>query len=489
MNAQLLKIILSISFFFFFSKDLMAQEQLNFPAVNEKTYSYYLKGEWKKLIETGKIAKKAGIDFYFLKLRMGIAYYSLKRYRQSIPYFEAAAKESPDDEFVLEYLYYAYLFADKHSEARNLSSGFPTKFKEKLRLKEKAGLSAIEFETKFDTWDDYTVEGLDTDTIQQAVQQGFNYYGLNAIINFRKGSVLTSSYSWTKIKEEGMWLNSSGNTTYYDRNVSQNQIYLSFQQRLGKGWDLTVANNLLFYALKDEYNEVVNSSTLKSGPGSGSGQGSGSGSGFGGGSTSVSTSGSGYGSGTGSGSGFGSGISAFSVYNSILDNSFDYVFYFGLYKDFSLFKTGITASLAGLDNNLQLQPGLNFTVYPFGNADFYLTSRFSWLYEKFYTSEYSQLVFKQNLGIKLWKVYLEPSYTFGEMFNLIEWNGYIINNSNDIQRNRFELLTYSFLFKGRLNLFFKYQTFERINYYIINDLTQSINYQYQTFTGGITWKF
>ncbi len=51
-----------------------AQEETNYPKVNEQSYAYYLSGDWENLIKTGKEAKTAGIDFYYLKVRMGIAY-------------------------------------------------------------------------------------------------------------------------------------------------------------------------------------------------------------------------------------------------------------------------------------------------------------------------------------------------------------------------------------------------------------------------------
>ena len=94
-----------------------AQETLNFPKVDKETYAYFLNGQWKELIETGKKAKQAGIDFYYLQIRMGIAHYNLKKYRQAIPYLEKALEQSPDDEFTKEYLYFAYLFSGQSMAA------------------------------------------------------------------------------------------------------------------------------------------------------------------------------------------------------------------------------------------------------------------------------------------------------------------------------------------------------------------------------------
>jgi hypothetical protein len=119
----------------------------------------------------------------------------------------------------------------------------------------------------------------------------------------------------------------------------------------------------------------------------------------------------------------------------------------------------------------------------------YTISNFSYLIEKYSGSNTSEMVFRQAVGLNLWGLYIEPSITYGELNNYIENEGYVVNNSNDVSKNRVDLLAYTFLFKGKLNLFFKYQKGERTNYYVINNINQSINYSFQSFIGGIKWNF
>jgi hypothetical protein len=452
--------IILIAGMFVISKTAFAQEPLNFSKVNERTYDFYLKRDWKSLIKLGKESRKADIDFYYLKVRMGVAFYNLKKYRQAIPYFENALIDSPGDEFVLEHLYFAYVLSGRKTDSRKLLPLMSPVLKESLGIKDKTGLSAIGFELKYDSWADYKITGQTIDTVQQSVQDGYNYFGLNAAFEGKKGTKVNIGFSRVGITEDGIWLGSDNVLTGIDREIGQNQLYIRLLTTPQRSWDFVVAANLLFLSLTDKYTVIKPISNLKAGFGPGSGGG------IGGGRT---------------------GFSILSTYNSANGNNFDIVSHIGLFKNFSFFRAGVSASFAGLGNNLQIQPGLSLSAYPLGNTNFYTLSSVQFLWEKYDTYNESRMVFKQAAGVNIAGLYIEPSATIGEFYNLIEGEGNIINNTNDILASRFELLTYTFLFKGKLSLFLKYQKYQRINYYIINGNIKSINYPYQSLIGGITW--
>ncbi len=415
-----------------------------------------MSGDWKNLIKLGKIAERDGIDFYYLKVRMGIAYYNRKNYRQAIPYLEKALIDSPNDEFVLEYLYYAYIYSGEITESRKLAYKITEDSQKRLKISNGTGFSGIELGTKFDSWDGYKVESTTSDTIQQAVQQNYNYFGFNTEFNLKKGAKLDIGFSRIGVSEDEISLDSDNILTKTEREIGQNQLYMSLLTSPSKGLELIFSTNFLIYSFNEESTNVSTTSTLKAGFGPGSGSG---------------------------------GSISNNSYNAGLGNNLSVVAHMGIYKDFSFFKAGVFSSVANLNGDLQLQPGFSLYLYPFGNTNLYTVSSLTYLFEKFDDSNYSEILLKQSLGVNLFGLYIEPAYTFGELYNAIEGNGYIINNCNDIIRNRKELLAYTFLFKGRLNLFFKYQKYERINYYLINDITQTINYQYQSIIGGIKWNF
>ena len=63
----------------------MSGQQLNnFLAVDTLTYKYYLAEDWDKLINAGDKAINDGIDYYYLRMRMGIASYEKRKYTNSL---------------------------------------------------------------------------------------------------------------------------------------------------------------------------------------------------------------------------------------------------------------------------------------------------------------------------------------------------------------------------------------------------------------------
>ena len=107
MMFQIKKIVL-IYTLLIFSISITAQKEISHTEIDKKTYSQYIQSNWKELIKTGKLSLKNEVDFYYLQVRMGIAYYELKKYRKAIPYLERSRKLSVDNELSAEYLYYSY---------------------------------------------------------------------------------------------------------------------------------------------------------------------------------------------------------------------------------------------------------------------------------------------------------------------------------------------------------------------------------------------
>ena len=50
-----------------------AQKSLSVDQVYKETYELYQKQQWKQLILVGEKSIEQGIDFYYLRLRMGIS--------------------------------------------------------------------------------------------------------------------------------------------------------------------------------------------------------------------------------------------------------------------------------------------------------------------------------------------------------------------------------------------------------------------------------
>ena len=55
----------------------------SFIKIDSATYAQYLAGDWSTLVHEGKQAISQGVDYYYLRMRVGIAFYEMKNWCQS----------------------------------------------------------------------------------------------------------------------------------------------------------------------------------------------------------------------------------------------------------------------------------------------------------------------------------------------------------------------------------------------------------------------
>jgi len=89
--------------------NLYAQDNtLSYKKIDSTTYALFINENWRSLIDLGKESKKEGVDFYYLKVRMGIAYFKEGKMLSAIKYLEEAYRLNTFDLVVQDYLYWAY---------------------------------------------------------------------------------------------------------------------------------------------------------------------------------------------------------------------------------------------------------------------------------------------------------------------------------------------------------------------------------------------
>ena len=69
----------------------------SFVKIDSATYAQYLAGDWKTLVREGKAALDQDVDYYYLRMRMGIAYYELENYRAAIDQLNQSLSEEFDE--------------------------------------------------------------------------------------------------------------------------------------------------------------------------------------------------------------------------------------------------------------------------------------------------------------------------------------------------------------------------------------------------------
>ena len=480
-----------------------AQKSLSVNQVYKETYELYQKQQWKQLILVGEKSIEQGIDFYYLRLRMGIAYYELKNYRKSAVFFQKLSSQNPEDKSLKEYLYFSYLLGGRNLDAVRMQNDLPQSIRKKYKIDETKLISGIYAETKYEFLDDYAI---DSDQIQQqTVRKQFHHYSLGLSHQLGKRLALFHAYSWVDLNNS---IVSEGIS--FKEEVKQNQYYLKSSVQLAWGTDLVLGGHWVHtkvngYPLSVEMitETAMQTSKLK-GNGNGNGGNGDGGNGDGGNGNGGNGNGGNGNGGNGDGGngnggngnggngddGSGNQGSAFEIDPyAFTQNSF--IGYIGLHQDIANWKVNLGLLYFETDDLTRWQQEVSLRFYPLGNLNLYLQGRFTnqmeekleggWLHRRYWNG---------GLGFQLAKnTWAQMGYSFGDMFKQVENEGYSVFNGVNLVKNRKEISFYQYVFKGKLSLFILYQNQREKNAYMINDELNRQHINVQSITGGIKWNF
>lgn len=122
------RLILFLCLAAFGSKLLSQNDTLNFTKVDSVSYSLYTEKKWDELIKYCRYAVSGGYDYYYLRVRAGIACFEKKQYRAAAVQLEKALAFNAGDALANEYLYYSYIYSGRNEQARWLSRSFDPEF-------------------------------------------------------------------------------------------------------------------------------------------------------------------------------------------------------------------------------------------------------------------------------------------------------------------------------------------------------------------------
>lgn len=451
-----------IILFFLIGSNLFAQNQdKNFQSIDTETYLLYTQQKWDSLIKTGNQAIKSGVDYFYLRQRIGIAYYNTENYLKAAQQFEKALKFNSSDATTKEYLYYCYIFSNQKKEAGILASTFNTVLKNKIQphnnLLEKLYLeTGPTFSNNINNNEIVRTNGNSNNndpTKNRNWAQDLNgnkyyaHFGFELNISKRISTYLGYSFlSISKLKQ----INKSnilppGNFYYYrlysdDYNLYQNEFYGNVKIALGKGFLLTPAYHMLYV----EYNTIYPVTSF---------------------------------------------MPSLAADVIATDTSFiNQIVALSLNKNISVFNLGITTSWSDLNNKDQYQLGGIFTWFPKGNLNLYTTSSLVSAWQE----EENRIVFDQLIGGKVAeKLWIEGYITLGEMVNFNEKNAFVVHNSGDVIKFRTGL-NFIVLLSEKVELSFRYIYLQEEGYRVYNTTegilnVSLLNYQNNTIIGGLKW--
>lgn len=128
---------------------LQGQSFTDFRGADSVTYSQYIDGKWDELIIAGEQAISKGIDYKFLRQRLGIAWFSKGDYFRSRQEFKKALSFDSFDTFTTEYLCYTYLNTIQSDFAFYYFPGLPAEAKRTLDIRRFSLIENIDIEISY----------------------------------------------------------------------------------------------------------------------------------------------------------------------------------------------------------------------------------------------------------------------------------------------------------------------------------------------------
>ena len=367
----------------------------DFVSVDTKTYKLYLERKWDELIRAGKDGLKKDIDYYYLRMRMGIAHYEQKHYKASQVHFRKALEFNMGDPVAMEYLYFAYLLAGQNQQARLLARQFTPALAEKINPEPAKFADMLSVE--------YLYNANDTEHIVSDPENNFSGLGYGYQVVTRKFSNLTLmlqhvpapgftlTHAYTRLNKSNFYFTDDGLSRFGvdGQKVVQHQYYLAPSFSTSKGLVITPA----FHYLGIRY-EVPYLASGGSGPG--------------------------FGGWTGS-------------YVSYLDRKTShFVGGLNLSQNLGRFTVHLGGIYSSINDASQVTGRGGLTWYPLGNLDLYLNANLNTQFE--FTDQGTSLElipdFLLGFGIAS-RVWMEFSGAYGDMKNYTEANGYIVYNGLD----------------------------------------------------------
>lgn len=405
---------------------------LSYKQVDSTTYALYLKQDWKRIIEMGKQSKNEGIDFYYLKVRMGIAYFKVNKMLLAVKLLEEANVVNSYDVVVQEYLYWAYRYSGLLLESRLF---YHTKMSKKLK-------ESIHLDLPFVTALDFNVlatSNVDIDEMLEAdaasenselriLPENYQLFSFGMYHPLSKNINLYHSFSMlptVSVQQE----NSSGELINKNYNGTEARYYVDVTFALGNRWYFDTYLNFVSGKFDD-----IN---------------------------------------------FGTTEEAKSRYSDI-------VFGGALTKASYFMNNTLNASVSNLKGNSQFQVGYSTAMYPLGST---LVVPFGSVQFQNQNSN-SNLVYTGGISFNTYKFSILGFGTSGEMNNFVANNAAIIYNQSATTLSEFGLSLQFFTKKSIIK--FGYSFMEMRDQYLnqdLNKLTKEFTFNQQNITAGILWKF
>lgn len=363
------------------------------------SYDLFSKGKWNELISFSENALKKNIDFIFLRVRLGIAYYETEKYFDAIVHLKKAFDLGYETPSAIEYLYYSYLQAGRQEDADFYFYRLPKNKRDRIKPQDNSFMNKFYADGGFGFSNDKSknentdIDGSDNIYGEQLINKNYFFISLGFKQLPLRWLNLTYNYNYLDLKKAKVIKYNDVSITD-DYKQQQQQFYLKFDIRAGDGFVISPSGHYVFvkdktiYADYDSATFSYNAQTMS--------------------------------------------YDSLKYYYSILQRENiqdDYVISLSLSKQFYIYKTALHGSYSFLNGSNQTQLGANMTFYPKKKNTLYTFSDIT-LHSQ---NDVTNLIFFQSAGGKLYKdLWGEVFAAFGRMNNYNEQNGALVFNNPDV---------------------------------------------------------
>lgn len=408
------RILSFLPLLFLFSLKLSAQS--GWETVDSVTWQLYAGKQWESLNEEAKKAFNQEIDFFYLRVRAGVAAFEMKQYRPAIRHLQKALENSPDNEFVNSYYYSALLLAGREDEANALADRLPVEMLDRYQIRRKEFVSSVTLETL------HSFNGMHRALIAEEIDNEGSYSNYRSVLNhmwFKDLGLdhhispefnLYHSFSHIAIdrtqryKSAAYLLDAKKGT-----NTSQYQYFIQGRLMLWKGWHTTVAYSKVWGKSYYNYPEYQSDA--------------------------------GY------------------IFPRLSQGINDHLVTLGIAREMTFMRPRISFTTGKINSYRQYQANGQIILYPLGNLHFYLLSE--GIVHSDENCDHTKTLFTQKAGIKGGPLWLISEGTFGRVSNFSSGDGLVIYNMPETITGMYGATLWFPLFRYKVNVAVTYRLYEK----------------------------
>lgn len=389
----------SINFLFFsillFSIKGIAQEKVDYQYIDSVSYGYYLGKNWKELVYVSKTGLKNDIDYYYLRMRTGIAYFEQGNYLKAEKHFKKALHFNNLDQEASDYYFYSNLFSGKKDHAKYVYHKYNQKTEKLPEALPKPTSSILISSAYLMNTNKQALNNLIPDNPPgvdgyQMVTNSLLYNSI--LLKHDITPAIYLSHSFGLINKSNYYIN------YYlgelsestETKLNQYQYYASLKFIPADKIFITGGFHFIKFSSSNIQYKEISSGINYNVP----------------------------------------GISNNNIAGDI-----------AVYKSFWLMNAGAGITFANLNNYTQFQQNFSLTFYPLGNLNFYLVSKLNLINEQYQNNTPEKnILFRNTLGFKIFNyLWMEGTMWNGQFKNAALDEGWLIMNSNDNITSKFDV--------------------------------------------------